>query len=472
MLRLFYDNLKLNESLSDDFLQTTFNLLKDNGVRLANLSWRDLGKYLNQYFSERKINPDDLGNDVNNIDLEDIKTWFSGRRLRRSNEQIFSALKQMLEPYTDSNLSKLSPDLISRILKIYAKDNGYNYNDLFTYFDTQLDVQDFVDWFDLSGTTGNFLFEFGGYDGDKTPLKVTDFIELAKLDDLMVKVIKYFAVKHNLATPDLKEITTDKDYKGRKVSFETLCNWVLSDFNSINDPDYNPDVDERKQAEVDVIHDYVSNLLNDSDPEFNTYLDSKKDKLIKEYIKTNKDSIEEYKLTPEYKDKVEEYFQKNLKYPRSPESEKDYIDPEFYNSTLEELEDIYKNPPKDFNTLVVESLNEDDGGVIEVEDSVEVQPDKIVDYEEDAIKSGTKDLVNQLMTDAWAFISKVNSGVVTIKSEFEGSERDSILEILNSVADDATIIVGMLSKASTLLDNRSLEFMLKGEKKADQIISK
>ena len=62
------------------------------------------------------------------------------------------------------------------------------------------------------------------------------------------------------------------------------------------------------------------------------------------------------------------------------------------------------------------------------------------------------------MTDTWALISKINSGITTIDYDFKDDERDDLLDILNGAADDATIIVGMLSKASSILDNKERRF--------------
>ena len=473
MLKLLTTKVSINESLSSEDLQNLFSLLTEKGLDLARLSWKDLPKYLNQYISEEDLDIEDL--ELDDINIDDLIEWFSGRRLRRSSDQILSYLSEKISEYPDSILSKLNPKVILRILKIYAEDQGYSYNDLFNNMEDKLDVEDFVDWFDLSGSTGNFIFDFCKANKDKLKIKVTDFIDLAKLDDKLKDIINYYALKHNIITKEFREVTSDPTYRGGRISFDTICKWVLSDMNSMPKSNYKKEEDEYKQAQEDAVFDFVIDILKKDDPEFENESETKQRKRVKDYIKANRSVIDNYKTSKDYEDAVDKNYKRNLQYPRSPKSDKDYIDIDLYNDTLEELEKLYKNPPTDLHTIFNEGLTENvDGEVeIEVEDDISVEPVSSVPekiYTEDVIKSGTKDLLNQLMMDAWSFISKVNSGIITLKGEENVPQKDHILEILNSVADDSTIIVGMLSKVSTLLDENTLALMQKGEKKADNII--
>ena len=330
---------------------------------------------------------------------------------RRTADQIFGVLAERLRDF-ETVLNRLQPKEIGKILKIYCEDQGYNYGEIFNNLEN-LDVEEFVDWFDMSGSTGNFIFDFGKSTNGKLPLPVETIIELAQYDKRLEKAIRKLAVKRKLITPDNKEYTSDGE-GGKPVDFRTICRWIFIDMNSVRKP------------------------------------------TDKEYDETDL-----------------------MSYP-----DLDMIDPDYYDETIDDLQRIYNR--------VSESINEADEEEVEAEVDMEVEPIPVdedepeveetveVEYDEEeqkefddnSLRTAIKDLVNQLMTDTWALISKINSGITTIDYDFKDDERDALLDILNGAADDATIIVGMLSKASSILDNKALELMLKGEEKADKLINK
>lgn len=404
---------------------------------------------------------------------------------RRSQDEIFGGLVNSLKSF-NTNLNKLSAKAVSKILKIYCKDVGLDYGQVFNNIDT-FDVGEFVDWFDLSGTTGDFIFEYAVSSDDEIAMPTKTVIELIKLDKKLSDIIVKFAIKNKIITPDGREVTRDSiDPRGKKVDFDTICHWVLNELNSMPDGKYEPEKHERIQAEKDVEETFMRSSAEDALREENAEFDklgySDKERAIERFIKANKEALQAefaaYKDSEQYETDLEKQFQKNLIYPRSPEADKDIVDPELYKKTLKRLEKLYRRS-------VTEDLDEEDVTMdTEIEaipnPSLEDDKEEVVEVEEEtqeeviesSLRNAVKDLVNQLMIDTWAFISKINSGITTIKFDFKAEEKDDILEILNGAADDATIIVGMLSKASSLLNDRALKFMIKGEKKADKLIGK
>lgn len=58
-----------------------------------------------------------------------------------------------------------------------------------------------------------------------------------------------------------------------------------------------------------------------------------------------------------------------------------------------------------------------------------------------------------------------------LKEQETSFPKEDIINILNSLADDATIGVGMLAKASELIDDSTKKLMDAGTEKAEEIIS-
>lgn len=93
------------------------------------------------------------------------------------------------------------------------------------------------------------------------------------------------------------------------------------------------------------------------------------------------------------------------------------------------------------------------------------------DITNEQLKSGLDQSVNYLITQAWNFISEVNSVIATLdfnEGTFENDE--SFKTILNTVVDDSTITIGMLHKALSLIKAGTDNLISVGEEKAENII--
>lgn len=93
------------------------------------------------------------------------------------------------------------------------------------------------------------------------------------------------------------------------------------------------------------------------------------------------------------------------------------------------------------------------------------------EVEENAFKTSVGDSVNGLSNQCWEFISNVNGLIATIDFNYSGDNKEEIKEILNSLVDDATISVGMIEKASELLDAQKSDLINSGREKAEEIIA-
>ena len=76
-------------------------------------------------------------------------------------------------------------------------------------------------------------------------------------------------------------------------------------------------------------------------------------------------------------------------------------------------------------------------------------------------------ILTSLVTDAYANIDSIKSAIATISTELP--ERDDLVAILNSVADERTTHVGMLQKAIDLIDGKSQGLVDSGKEIADNV---
>jgi len=106
---------------------------------------------------------------------------------------------------------------------------------------------------------------------------------------------------------------------------------------------------------------------------------------------------------------------------------------------------------------------EDEVVAVPVPEVAEVKPDQsIVD---DAIKT----LINNAIKREFDYLDSLNADIATIKQE--APEKTDIISILEEVAMEKNIHVGMLTKALSLIDSESQDLMNVGIEKAENIIS-
>lgn len=80
-----------------------------------------------------------------------------------------------------------------------------------------------------------------------------------------------------------------------------------------------------------------------------------------------------------------------------------------------------------------------------------------------------KTLLNNSIKREFEYLDSLNSDIATIKQE--APERQDIISILEEVALEKNIHVGMITKALSLLDDEAQNLMNAGVEKAEQIIS-
>ena len=112
---------------------------------------------------------------------------------------------------------------------------------------------------------------------------------------------------------------------------------------------------------------------------------------------------------------------------------------------------------------------------IELEEPVGELPDAVATdlvLEEPKVDPEVRDnaivgILTSLVTDAYANIDSIKSAIATISTELP--ERDDLVAILNSVADERTTHVGMLQKAIDLIDGKSQGLVDSGKEIADNV---
>ena len=345
---------------------------------------------------------------------------------------VYAGLKDKLQSY-DTPLKELSCTALQEILKTYSADLGLNHNKIYANRETDKVISDLIDWFSASGSTGNFILDFAAKDGKYDGLSFETIYKLIQLDPKMQKAIIEFGKRYRLINKDGKEIVRldplERGVRGREVPFYELCEWIFKSLNTL------PKNTLKSLDDLDITNLEIPEKDTDDD----------------------------------------KYYYKKP-------------DSELFKSTLEALKHIYYNlnESKEDEFILntdIEAVSKDEADEIknsadvDVEETEEKETEVTLEKDDPEIsdaymKTGIKELVNQLITDFWGVISKINSGITTIDYDFKGDEKESLLEILNNVADEATISVGMLSKASSLLDEKALKLMTQGEKKADKLIRK
>ena len=121
-----------------------------------------------------------------------------------------------------------------------------------------------------------------------------------------------------------------------------------------------------------------------------------------------------------------------------------------------------------------------------VEDDIEELPVAkmeepiVVSTEEETIEEPAQDVVNnayaRIINDAiqskWYNIDNLKSIITTIDSGEYGylQSSEEVVAILNEIIDQETVTIGMLTKASELIDDTNNDLMKQGEEKAEEII--
>lgn len=100
----------------------------------------------------------------------------------------------------------------------------------------------------------------------------------------------------------------------------------------------------------------------------------------------------------------------------------------------------------------------------------EMDSDDGIEYS--MVKQACKSNMNDLIQEAWGFISNINSSVMMLDMDYKESNKSDIIELLNTIVNDLTINIGVLETCGSMIDNNADELIASGKEKAENILSK
>lgn len=132
------------------------------------------------------------------------------------------------------------------------------------------------------------------------------------------------------------------------------------------------------------------------------------------------------------------------------------------------------------NNISNESLKEDveeEDDLLELEEPIDEEP--IEDNIEEPTEPVTQEVadnaylmqINDLIASEYAKIDNVKSIIATFDSEDAIQNNSEVISILNAFIDETTISIGMLTKASELVDSDASSLMQQGIDKAEEVIN-
>lgn len=113
------------------------------------------------------------------------------------------------------------------------------------------------------------------------------------------------------------------------------------------------------------------------------------------------------------------------------------------------------------------TLREEELPAVEIAGPIQVEEQPVEEVPAEVEANAYKTLITNLIQKEWDSINEINSVVATLV----GTEYEEISNILSSIVDEKTVQIGMLTKASELIDNSDATLMNTGIEKAEEIIS-
>ena len=113
------------------------------------------------------------------------------------------------------------------------------------------------------------------------------------------------------------------------------------------------------------------------------------------------------------------------------------------------------------------SLPEED--IIEVEEDELEEPHLREQPTPEMVDKALSEMINNTIKNEWDALNMINSNIATLN--YESPDKTDLIALLNEIADEKTIHIGMLNKALSLIDDTQQELMDAGEEKAEEIIS-
>lgn len=290
-------------------------------------------------------------------------------------------------------------------------------------------------------------------------------IQDALIKDTSLKA-EYRDVKHTIKNL-LNLYSKEENIKSNEITYEGFITWIEDNqsFEGYLTPiamDYIHELPQETVINLSCIDPDFERTINTIIKEYNwdedEYYVSDVDLDTPKTRKRNKSTLRDlyYTLFNTWKlDKEDQVTDKDI------ENEKG-----MYEQTKDEIAKTY---------YAGHYVSEDLDNPIETEPVIQdvVETPEVIETEvtNEQLKSGLDQSVNYLITQAWNFISEVNSVIATLdfnEGTFENGE--SFKNILNTVVDDSTITIGMLHKALSLIKAGTDNLISAGEEKAENII--
>jgi hypothetical protein len=123
----------------------------------------------------------------------------------------------------------------------------------------------------------------------------------------------------------------------------------------------------------------------------------------------------------------------------------------------------YDGSPRNIN----EAVEDDD--LLELEEPIDEEPTEPVTQE--VADNAYLMQINDLIASEYAKIDNVKSIIATFDSEDAIQNNSEVISILNAFIDETTISIGMLTKASELIDSDASSLMQQGIDKAEEVIN-
>lgn len=102
------------------------------------------------------------------------------------------------------------------------------------------------------------------------------------------------------------------------------------------------------------------------------------------------------------------------------------------------------------------------------DEPIVVSSDPTSEIEKEEIDNGTYIMINDLVQKEWESINNIKSIIATLSAE-ENANQD-VIAILESAVDEKTVTVGMLTKASEIVNDKQNDLMQKGIEKAEEVV--
>ena len=139
------------------------------------------------------------------------------------------------------------------------------------------------------------------------------------------------------------------------------------------------------------------------------------------------------------------------------------------------IDDIIEQNNNTANESLEEDIEEEDD-LLELEEPMDEEP--IEDNIEEPVEEVTQEMadnaylmqINDLIASEYAKIDNVKSIIATFDTEDAIQNNSEVISILNTFIDDTTISIGMLTKASELVDSDASSLMQQGIEKAEEVI--